>query len=232
MQKLWVPRSPSSACSPGKHTEGWQGCIVSAAYPQASFLQPDGALHVSAIYPHPAVLGGPCSLHWYTVRQMFPGLSHILPDREGKAAPCQHSNTRKGCKASTRKNLGSVNQFLIYFVLFLQQDTRLGKKCVNILNGFSKDIYFNAGLTGSQFLLCPEGENSNTFCRYPNKGIAAQSHGKIQARAPAFYKYTLYTLHYSKHQTQQTEDKNIGQFIEESWTEVPSLEHSKTKKIN
>lgn len=84
------------------------------------------------------------------------------------------------------EKLGSVNQFLIYFVLFLHQDIGMGKKCANILNGLSKDIHFNAGLTGSQFLLCPEGKHSNIFCRYPNKGIAAQPGGKIQARAATF----------------------------------------------
>lgn len=105
MQKVSVPRSASPACSSGKQTEHWQGCTVSAACPQTSFLQADGALHGAAIYPHPAALGGPCSLHWYwyTARQTFPGVSHILPDPEGKAAPCQHSHTWKRCKASTRK---------------------------------------------------------------------------------------------------------------------------------
>lgn len=62
----------------------------------------------------------------------------------------------------------------------------MGKKCANILNGLNKDIYFNAGLSGSQFLLCPEGKCSNIFCRYPNKGIGAQAGGKIQARAATF----------------------------------------------
>lgn len=142
-----------------------------------------------SVYLHPAVLGGPCSLHWhwYTARLTFPGVSHILPDCEWKAAPCQHSHTWKGCKSSTRKknkntNLEWTNSWST-FVLILQQDMGMGKKCSNILNRSSKDIYFNAVLIGSR---CPEGKHSNTFCRYLNKGIAAQPCGKIQARAPTF----------------------------------------------
>lgn len=73
--------------------------------PKHLFSSLTGALQGAAISPHPAVLGGPCSPHWYwcTVRQTFPGVSHIPPDR---AAPRQHARAWKGCKASTRKNLG------------------------------------------------------------------------------------------------------------------------------
>lgn len=130
MQELWVPRSASSACSSWKYTERWQGHMVSAAYPQASSVQPDSALHGAAIYPHPEVLGGPCSLHWYwySVRHTFPGVSHILPDREGKAAPCQHSHAGKGCKASTRKNLGLCQPTLDLLHLILAARYRNGEE--------------------------------------------------------------------------------------------------------
>lgn len=105
MQELSVPRTVKSACSSGKQTECWQGCIVSVAHPQTSFLQPDWCIAGCSHLPSPSSSGRAKFPHWYwcTVRQTFPGVSHIPPDR---AAPCQHAHAWKGCKASTRKKLG------------------------------------------------------------------------------------------------------------------------------
>lgn len=45
----------------------------------------------------------------------------------------------------------------------------MGKRCANILNGLRKDIYFNAELTGSQFLLCALKESIEYLLYIPKQ---------------------------------------------------------------